>query len=152
MLFGEKLKNARTHMDMSQDELAELIGVSRKTIYGYEQLGKLPRKDNLEKISEILQVSEKYLMNDSITDPGEDFNKEACIRKMAKEQEKEGRKRNRKNERELKNILDRTAALMAGGEIDEEAKDAFMESLTQVYQMSKQDARKFAPKTKREKK
>ena len=46
-------------------------------------------------------------------------------------------------------ILERTGALFAGGALDEEAKDIFMESVMKIYMESKEEARKkFTPKSK----
>ena len=45
-------------------------------------------------------------------------------------------------------VLKRASALFAGGELDDGAKDAFFQSLMEVYLESKAEAReKFTPKT-----
>lgn len=54
MTFGEKVKEARLAMNLSQTELAQLTGISERSLYTYEQLGTLPRKSNIRKLAEAL--------------------------------------------------------------------------------------------------
>ena len=53
MTFGEKIKEARLAMNLSQTELAQLTGISERSLYTYEQLGTLPRKNNIRKLAEL---------------------------------------------------------------------------------------------------
>ncbi len=39
MTFGEKVKETRLALNMSQAELAQLTGISERSLYTYEQLG-----------------------------------------------------------------------------------------------------------------
>lgn len=48
MTFGEKVKEARLAMNLSQTELAQMTGISERSLYTYEQLGTLPRKNNVK--------------------------------------------------------------------------------------------------------
>ena len=58
MTFGEKIREARKKLNMSQDDLAEKIGVSRRTITSWETGRALPRTRNVyEKLSEALNTS-----------------------------------------------------------------------------------------------
>jgi len=51
-----------------------------------------------------------------------------------------------KGAREARAVLDKASALFAGGELDDEAKEIFFQSLMQVYLESKAEAReKFTP-------
>ena len=52
MTFGEKIKEARLAMNLSQTELAQMTGISERSLYTYEQLGTLPRKSNIRKLAE----------------------------------------------------------------------------------------------------
>ena len=56
MTFGEKLKNARLALNLSQSELAEKTGISERSLYTYEQTGALPRSRNIQKIAEEARV------------------------------------------------------------------------------------------------
>lgn len=141
MTFGEKLKNARKTMNLSQGELAAITGISERSLYTYEQLGTLPRKSNIKKIAEALHVSVSYLTDDTIENPGENFEEEALIRQAEKA-------RGKKAAKEFNDVLERATALLAGGELDPEAKQVFMDSLLQVYLESKKIAsEKFTPKS-----
>lgn len=68
MTFGEKVKEARLAMNLSQTELAQLTGISERSLYTYEQLGTLPRKSNIRKLAEALHISVSYLLDDEETD------------------------------------------------------------------------------------
>lgn len=54
--FGEKLKELRDERNMLQSEMAELLGVSRKTIIEYENGNCKPIRKNLIKYAQILEV------------------------------------------------------------------------------------------------
>lgn len=139
MTFGEKLRNARKAMNLSQSELAALTGLSERSLYTYEQLGTLPRKSNIKKIAEALHVSIAYLTDENIDNPGENFEEEALVRQAEKE-------RGKKAAKEFNDVLGRATALLAGGDLDQEAKQVFMDSLLQVYLESKKIAsEKFTP-------
>ena len=45
MPFGEKVRKARLALNLSQAELAQMTGISERSLYTYEQLGTLPRKN-----------------------------------------------------------------------------------------------------------
>ena len=64
MTFGEKLKDARKGVGYSQEELAEKLAVSRSAIAKWETDKGLPDINNLKMISQILNVSIDYLLDD----------------------------------------------------------------------------------------
>lgn len=55
--LGAFLAKRRKHMNLTQMELAELIGVSKSAIAKWETDGGLPDRDNLKKIAETMSVS-----------------------------------------------------------------------------------------------
>ena len=57
MTFGEKLKKARLALNYSQSEVAELSGISERSLYTYEQTGTMPRSGNIRKLAEVLNLS-----------------------------------------------------------------------------------------------
>ena len=61
--FGERLKAARTAKHMSQQALADKLGVTKSLISGYEQDLRLPSLDMLVKISREFGVSSDYLLS-----------------------------------------------------------------------------------------
>ena len=66
---GEKIRESRTHLGLTQTELADKIGVTLRTITKYEKQGVMPRGVNLQRLAEVLGVSTAYLSNDEIVDP-----------------------------------------------------------------------------------
>ncbi len=143
MTFSEKVKAARITLNLSQAELSELTGISERSLYTYEQLNTLPRKGNLRKLADALHVTVSYLTDEEDTDPGQEFEKEAYVREAELVY-------GQKAGREAQELLTRARALFAGGDLDEEAKEVFMQSLFEEYLDSKDQARtKFTPKTKR---
>ncbi len=63
MTKGQRIKTKRTELGISQVELATKIGVSKQTLYKYENdiITNIP-SDNVEKISAALQVSPAWIM------------------------------------------------------------------------------------------
>ena len=65
MNFGEKLKDLRTQKGWSQEELAKQMGVTRRTIGGYEAGTTYPRtRDMYAKLAELLETDVNYLMTE----------------------------------------------------------------------------------------
>jgi len=60
MNFGALLKEARKNKEMSQDDLAKLLGVNRVSISNYEKNKNTPTLSNLNKIKKILNLSSDY--------------------------------------------------------------------------------------------
>ena len=65
---GEKIRERRTHLGLTQTELANKIGVTLRTITKYEKQGVMPRGRNLRELAKVLGVSEVYLANEEIED------------------------------------------------------------------------------------
>jgi transcriptional regulator with XRE-family HTH domain len=140
MTFGEKVKEARLALNMSQTELSQITGISERSLYTYEQLGTIPRSSNIKKIAEALKVSVTYLMDEDEADKNKHIEQDQFIADAKKEFSSKGA-------REAHEILNRTGALLAGGELDDSAKEVFFQALMEVYLDSKQTARdKFTPK------
>lgn len=65
MTFGEKIKTLRSQKKMSQTDLAKSIGVSLRTIRGWEVERRYPRDRELyNKLSNSLGCDVSYLMSD----------------------------------------------------------------------------------------
>ncbi len=63
MTLGQKLRKIRSKFGLSQEQLAEVINVSRQAITKWENDG-LPDVSNLQEISEVFGVTVDYLLND----------------------------------------------------------------------------------------
>lgn len=140
MTFGEKLKTVRLSLNLSQSELSEKTGISERSLYTYEQTGILPRSNNLRKLADALNVSVSYLLDEQETDPNKDIDHDIFIANSKNQYGYKGA-------HEATELLSRASALFAGGELDDEAKELFFQSLMEIYLDSKQEARnKFSPK------
>ena len=64
MTFAEKLYTLRKQHQLSQEELADRLGVSRQAISRWEQGTVLPDVPNLIQISRLFSVSTDYLLGD----------------------------------------------------------------------------------------
>ena len=65
MTLGEKLKDARKQASLSQEQLAEKLGVSRSAVAKWETDNGIPDVGNLKVIAQLLDVSIDYLLDDS---------------------------------------------------------------------------------------
>lgn len=64
MKLSEKILNLRKARNMSQEELAEKLGVSRQAISRWEVGSALPDASNILQLSKLFGVSTDYLLND----------------------------------------------------------------------------------------
>ena len=55
--LGHFISLRRKHMRLTQEELAEKVGVSKSAIAKWETDGGLPDRDNLRRIADIMNVS-----------------------------------------------------------------------------------------------
>ncbi len=130
MKFGEKLKEARTAAGLTQIELAQKVGMSKRTIVGYESGQFYPRNRELYgKLAEALGVSEAYLKTEEeefITEAGEQYG--------------------RRGEIQAQQVRSMVKELFAGGTLSDEDKQAFLMDIQELYFDSKRRAKKFTPK------
>ena len=75
MTFGQKILKARTTLNITQTELAQLTGISERSLYTYEQGNIIHRKSNLEKLAKALHVSVTYLLDDAEENTQKDLEK-----------------------------------------------------------------------------
>ena len=130
MTFGEKVKTLRKTKDMSQTQLAQAIGVSSRTVGGWEKEGRYPKQHELyQKLADTLGCDVSYLMTEEesfITEATEQYGSRGA--------------------RQAQQILEQAAAMFAGGELSDEDKTAFMDEIQMLYLDSKKRAKKFTPK------
>lgn len=113
MQFHEKLLSLRKRYSVSQTELADAVGVSRKSIQFYESGERYPRSGVLAKLAEFFNVSVEYLTSadDAPPDSGSMFSAASLVNEVA--------------------------ALFAGGSMSEEDKDLAMRVIQEAYWDSK---------------
>lgn len=125
MSIGQNLKNLRKEKKLSQKELAELAGITERTIYNYEKEKQTPKPRVLNKLADALNVSADILIN------GAPLN----IQSSPQNYFSYG------SDNEIAELLEKTTALFAGGRLSEDEKDEYYESLTQAYFLAKKKNR-----------
>jgi transcriptional regulator with XRE-family HTH domain len=81
---GTKIRNTREARKISQNELAQLLGVSAAAVCYWETKGTTPRAKTLKKVAEALGVSESYLSAGAEVAPKEGFDSVAAYIEQAK--------------------------------------------------------------------
>lgn len=64
MTLSEKLKEIRKRFGLSQEQLAEIMNVSRQAITKWETDGGIPDVSNLQRLSKVFGITVDYLLND----------------------------------------------------------------------------------------
>ena len=130
MNFGEKVKELRTKRGLSQTELAAQLGVTTRTVGGWETEGRYPRKQELyNRIAEVLGCKKAFLLDEEdsfYAEVTEKYGNRGC--------------------QQAQDILDQATALFAGGELSEEDQLAFIHEIQALYLDSKERAKRFTPK------
>lgn len=131
MTFGEKIKRLRLEKNLSQQDLANLIGKSSRTVTAYEIGASHPRTRALyHKLAEVLEVNVNYLLTD-----GEDFMMEV------------GEQFGRRGQMQAAAILHQTKELFAGGTLSETDQLAFLTEMQEIFLDAKRSAqKKYTPK------
>ena len=62
MIIGERLKLARKEKHLSQQELGDLLGVTKVSICGYEKGVRIPTMENFVQLLDILDLTPDYLL------------------------------------------------------------------------------------------
>ncbi len=138
--FGRKVRARREELNLSQEQLAALCSLSRRSIISYESSDKLPRASTVRTLAAALGVTARYLENDEVTDPLDGIDQEPYIEEARKAYGKKGAD-------EMARVLEQNEALFAGGTLTESQKDMFYEAVTRAYFSNKQKAReKFGGK------
>lgn len=125
MTFGDKVKELRLRNRYSQREVAEKLGISTRAYQSYEQSGVTPKKrDVLVKLSELYHVSIDNLLDDQ----------ELFYLEVSERYGERGSKQAQK-------ILDDAQAYLAGGDLSDEEREDFMDSLMRMFLRSKEIAK-----------
>ncbi len=62
MIIGERIRQRRRQLDITQEELAEMISSTQKQISRYESNNALPGSDSLAELAKALQTTSDYLL------------------------------------------------------------------------------------------
>ena len=122
MRFCEKLKNLRKGKNMTQSDLAVLLGVTTRTVQNYESGNLYPKNSEIYgKLSNIFGVTADYLLDKTDFEVAEKFKKGEATSKQ-----------------DIDELISNVSALFAGGMVSEEDKDRVIAALTRAYWDSKQ--------------
>lgn len=69
MTFGEKLQALRRERNLSQEQLAASLGVSRQAVSKWELNDAVPDVENVVKLSRLFSVSTDYLLKEEMASP-----------------------------------------------------------------------------------
>ena len=131
MAFKERLKEKRKEAGLSQAELAARVGVTSRTIQNYELGTRKPQNvEVVQKLADVLNTTTDYLLGNA-------------DRQILAAYVRGGSKA----ARDVEELVSEISGLFAGGELDEEEKDAVMAALTRAYWDAKEDNKKYAPKS-----
>ena len=141
MTFSDKTRLSREKAKLTQQQLADEVGVSKRTIASYETTNAIARKSTTEKLAHALKVSVKYLSDPDCTDPLADIEKDEHVLEARSLYGNAGT-------RDVETLLSENTALFAGRNLSQDQKDAFFEAVMTAYITSKDAARaKFGHKS-----
>lgn len=128
MKFGEKVREARIDARLTQQEFADLIGVSLRTVTNYETGNRYPKKRSLyRKIAEVLHVDLNYLLTED-----ENYGPVVTTGQYG-----------RVGSVQAREVLGQISAIFAGSELSEEDKDDLMQAIQEAYWIARKNHRKF---------
>lgn len=113
MTLGEKIKSLRKGLGMSQEKLAELMGISRQAVAKWENGQSAPSTANLFKLAEMLNTTTAFLLaDDDAKDTGTEENTDETKTALSQAEEfyrifkaEEERKNKEKKQKIRKNII-----------------------------------------------
>lgn len=71
MTLGEKIAKQRKSLNYTQEQLADILGVSRQSISKWESDIAYPETEKLIELGKLFDCSMDYLLKDDITEKGE---------------------------------------------------------------------------------
>lgn len=69
MSIGSRLKEARIRANLTREELAELVGVTKSAIGNYETEVSSPKEPVLIKLLDVLHIDANYVFQDMVEEP-----------------------------------------------------------------------------------
>ena len=131
MTFGEKFRTEREKLGLTQQEVADSLGINRRMITRYENGISFPRtKDAYKKIADFFKIDVNYLLTED----------EAFVVEASEQYGSRGMK-------QAQNLINGMSGLFAGGTLSDQDKDAVMKALQDIYWESKaRNIEKYTPK------
>ncbi len=130
MTFGEKVRELRIAKGYSQEELASMTDVTKRTVRNWESGGKYPRNQAVyARLASALGCNEEYLRGEQ----------ELFLAQAAQEYGSRGRQ-------QAQAFLDSTRAMFAGGDLSPEDLDMIGKHFMEMFWEAKENAKKYTPK------
>ena len=129
MAFGEQVRKLRNEKGLTQQQLAEELNITKRTIINYEGGKSYPTTEALPRIAKFFEVSINELMNEE-----DEFIAEA------------NKRGGYRGKRGAKQLIAEVSGLFAGGSLSESDKDAVMRALQEAYWEAKKENKKYTPK------
>jgi transcriptional regulator with XRE-family HTH domain len=131
MLFGEKLKQLRLASGLTQEAVAEKIGVTCRSYQNYEAGRRYPRQTEVYgKLALLFNVTADYLLTDE-----DQYLIDAHTKGGAKAM------------KDVQKLIAEVGGLFAGGELTQDDKDKVMIVLNDLYWKARQNNKeKYTPK------
>ena len=131
MTFGEKFKIQREKLGLTQQQVADALGINRRMITRYENGISFPRtKEAYRKIAEFFEVDINYLLTEE----------EEFVVQAAEQYGSRGMQ-------EAQELIHSMSGLFAGGSLSKQDKHAVMKALQDIYWESKaRNVQKYTPK------
>lgn len=118
MQFGDRVKQLRESVGMTQAELGKKVGVSDRVIGYYESNNRFPKKQEIIiKLAEVFGVSVDYLLVQRAHDP------ESGIQPI----------QDIDSPINTHNVLKKVELLFAGGQLNDEDKEKIFHAITEIY-------------------
>lgn len=134
MKFHEKLQLLRKRAGLSQVELSEKLGVTRRAVVYLENAERKPSGELLNKITTLFEVDNSLMLDD---------NREVYPTKEEMFLEVAQKELGDKAKSEAKKYLEKSHALFAGGTFSDEDKDTLFEVLTEIYFDAKKKTKRY---------
>lgn len=130
MAFGDRLRGLRITSGMSQQKLADEMKISLRTVQNYESGKRYPKNMGIVKrAADALCTTTDELLGE------EDYS--------LLDAEERGGIRAR---RDIQVLASQVAGLFAGGDLEEDDRDAAMRAITEAYWKAKEENQKYTPK------
>ena len=125
MKFGQKVQEQRKKAGLLQQELADRLGITKRTLANYEGGNSYPQNRNLyAKLADLFRVDINYFLTED----------EEFLTQAAEIYGKRG-------QAQAQIILEQAAALFAGGELSEKDEIAFLHDMQAIFLESKKIAK-----------
>jgi transcriptional regulator with XRE-family HTH domain len=142
-LLGDRLRQQRKQRKLTQENVAQRIGVARTTYAMYEQNSREPDNETLQKLADFFEVSIDYLLGRT-NDPTPPDPKPNVLPSLSPRDERDI---GRDLERIMNNLESEESLAFHGEPLDEEGKELLRISLENSMRLTKQIAKqKFTPK------